>query len=108
MPSAQLPQGCINAFAPMIHNATTVALVIDGGDRFDIMSSICEVSLSIHRRLVKKLSKPGADPRCVMPDRDITMMRESLKMFHRVPARGKILVRASFVWGDFLTASRRK
>jgi hypothetical protein len=56
IPSAQLPHGCINALAPKIHNATTVALVIDGGDRLDIMRSICEVSLSIHRRLVKKLS----------------------------------------------------
>lgn len=64
MSSAQLPHGCINALAPMIHHATTIVLVTDGGERLDIMSSICEVSLSIHGRLVKELGWPGAGHLC--------------------------------------------
>lgn len=56
IPSAQLPDGCINVLMPKTHKATAVALVIERGDRLDIMSCICEVSLSTHCRLVKKLS----------------------------------------------------
>jgi hypothetical protein len=52
--SAQLPHGYINVPVLKTHKATTVALVIERGDRLDIMRSICEVSLSIHCRLVKK------------------------------------------------------
>ena len=55
IPSAQLPHGYINALAPMIHNATTGALRIPGGDNLDIRRSISEVSLSGHCRLVKEL-----------------------------------------------------
>lgn len=74
MSSAQLPHGCINALAPMIHHAKIVAVVTDGGDRLDIMSSMCEVSLSIHRRLVKELTGPVAGYFMSCRDQGMTAM----------------------------------
>lgn len=66
MSSAQLPHGYINVLVPMIQQATTIVLVTDCGDRVDILSSImCEVSLSIHRRLVKK-GAGKAWPSCII------------------------------------------
>lgn len=85
MSSAQLLHGCINALAPMIHHAMTIVLVTGGRDRLDIMSSICEVSLSIHGRLVKK-GAGKASSSCVIPGSREAMTRELMKCSVAFPA----------------------